>query len=85
MVFMYCKGCGEHGHRATCKGSVLLAVGALVIANEYALDINWWYLFGGLLVLKGLLLLVCGGKCGCHKDCCQEPEENASNKKPKKG
>ena len=52
----------------TCAGGVchqcmavkLVVIGLVVLANEYygAPFINWFYLLGALLVVKGLLTLV---------------------------
>ncbi|AJF60958.1 TPA: hypothetical protein HA239_04650 [Candidatus Woesearchaeota archaeon] len=56
----------EHEHTHGCMGSKWLVVGLLVIANNYYAWFDWWYFLGGLLVLKGLWLLVMKGHCMCH-------------------
>lgn len=48
-----------------CKAMKMVVLGALVIANEYYLKWNWWYLLGGLLVFKGLMVMAFKGKCCC--------------------
>ena len=55
-----------------CKGIKMVVLGAIIVANEYYLKFNWWYLFGGLIALKGLMIALFHGKCACE------------NKKPKK-
>ena len=49
-----------------CKAMKMVFLGALLIANEYYFGWNWWYLFGGLFVFKGLMVLAIKGKCCCN-------------------
>lgn len=86
-------GCEGHGCVPQCKGMKLIALGIILFVNESYLRFNWWYLFSGLLVLKGLMVILMHG-CMCQRmmhgkeeccgsSCCQEekPAEAESEAK----
>jgi hypothetical protein len=67
------------------KSCAMIFLGLILITNEYYLRINWWYLFGGLLVLTGIKhMFLCKGH---GKECCKGDDEEcykAPEKKSKK-
>ena len=70
-----------------CKGMKLMIFGGLLIVNEIYWGYPWATFFGALLIVKGLMVLLFKGKCGCNKDKCCKPEEKKEKKetsKPKK-
>jgi hypothetical protein len=79
--------CNCHGCKPACIGMKMIAVGALLIANQIYFRLNWWILLGGLLILKGLMLVVMKG-CMCHmhetKECCCSNELASETAKEKK-
>ena len=86
-----------YGHECipVCKGMKLVVFGVILAANEYYFKANWWYLFAGLFVLKGLFVLLTKGVCLCHKNqsydgccgsgsCCSEEHEEEKEEPVKK-
>lgn len=64
-----------HECKPLCKGTKMIVLGAIVLGNYYLDLMDWWLLAGGLLVLKGLIVIAMKGKCGCCKEpCCREVE-----------
>ncbi|MBI4149043.1 hypothetical protein HY491_01220 [Candidatus Woesearchaeota archaeon] len=47
-----------------CHGTSIIALGVLVLINQYWLLLPWWTFIGAVLVLKGLLSVAKPGGCG---------------------
>ncbi len=63
-----------------CIGMKMIVLGIILAANEYYFKLNWYYLIAGLLVLKGLMIMIMKGCC-CKKDTCCTEEPKAHKKK----
>ncbi|MEK6967847.1 MAG: hypothetical protein AABX51_04405 [Nanoarchaeota archaeon] len=69
------------GMCSRCKGSMMIAVGILVLANVYFLYQPWALFIAGILVVGGILKLIMP-KCG-HVTCCTEEKKVTGGKKKK--
>jgi hypothetical protein len=74
--------CNCHGCKPACIGMKLVALGAIVISNELFFRVKWWLLIGGILILKGLMIVIMKD-CMCHKseECCEIKKEKKHEKK----
>ena len=57
-----------HEHCHCLDGGKLIVLGGIILANELYFNYSWWLVLGGLLMLKGIIVLVMQGKhmCPCH-------------------
>lgn len=53
----------EHKHH---KGCMLIALGVIILVNRLYLNWDWWLLFGGLFILKGLKVMFLMKECKCE-------------------
>ncbi len=61
------------------KSCAMILLGLILIGNEYYFRINWWYLFGALLIINGVKhMFLCKGHDG---ECCTQPEKKEHKKK----